>query len=265
MAHVPNVPIVNAGLEYINGLEIDYNAGTPTVTVNAGQCRDYTNTNDIILPESVIVSGLKVGANGVDVVIFTSGAPAIYAVYAIGDSTDYYPGAALFSLDEDVPQLPKGYDMYRRIGYVRSPLGTTNVSKWYQSGSSSTRVYYYDLPFAQTLPSPLPTSYTLFNFQSPSKADLLILDIAFTPAVAGDLVEFLPFDSPAAIADPTTAFGCARFGGGALGVKSVAPVTILVDPLANSFGFVYPTALFKVSSASDTLVINAVGFVDLLI
>lgn len=62
---MPNTPIVNAGVKYVNGLLLT-RTGNKTLGVAAGAARDSSNTNDIILDTAASVNGLFVGANGVD-------------------------------------------------------------------------------------------------------------------------------------------------------------------------------------------------------
>ncbi len=51
----PNTPVVNAGYDNIQGLAISNNDTTPDEIVDlaAGQCRDSSDTNDIVLSAAV--------------------------------------------------------------------------------------------------------------------------------------------------------------------------------------------------------------------
>lgn len=108
---VPNTPVVNAGLLYVNGLRLS-NLAIPSVPVSPfisgkalllepGQARDSTNSNDLILPQALdsagnpyvlngmpvgaVINGIRVGANGLDTGEMLPN--SLYAVYVIGSST----------------------------------------------------------------------------------------------------------------------------------------------------------------------------------
>ena len=121
---MPNTPIVNAGLKYANGLQLAW-ASDETITIAAGAARDSSNTNDIVLDASVTVSNIVSGANGLDT--GSVAANTMYAVYLIGDSTGYESTAGLLSTDASSPNLPGGYDMYRRIGWVLTDATSDNL------------------------------------------------------------------------------------------------------------------------------------------
>lgn len=119
MSLQPQTPIVNAGLKYVNGLLLSNSPLAPNtqLVLGAGQARDSSNVNDMLLSNDVALDGLHVGANGMDVAVLAPN--GMYAVYLIGDSTENQPIAGLLSLASNAqPFLPFGYDMFRLIGYV---------------------------------------------------------------------------------------------------------------------------------------------------
>lgn len=110
----PQTPVVNAGLYYVNGLELrnlvipstpvsPYVSGKALI-VQPGYARDVTNTNDLFLPQALdsagdpyelngypvgaVINGLVVGANGVDVSVLAIN--KMYAVYVIGASNSVF-------------------------------------------------------------------------------------------------------------------------------------------------------------------------------
>jgi hypothetical protein len=289
---IPNTPVVNAGLSYVNGLNLIYQGGgsivatAKLVNMEPGQARDSTNTNDIILPEALdangdpiedqygnpvgaMINGAAIGANGCDLSAFSLTNLGGWAVYVIGSSGSNQPSAGLFSQNQEVPILPAGYDMYRRVGYIRvlNVGGIPVIAQWYQEGQGEVRTYYYDLPVAQTVPlvsGALPVVYTPWNLFAPPYADQLIVDVSFTPTASTDRVSFLPFGSPAAAANPGTARGCVVFGGGGISFASESTFLIPVTPELNLSGFLDPTVLVKVSATTNALVVYVTGFVDLL-
>lgn len=135
------VPIINAGSLYVNNLILSF-VTTSSMTVSAGAARDSKNLNDIILKSTVTLKTSFVGPNGLDSGVISP--TTMYAVYIVGDSTGYKETCALISLDQSQPTLPFGYDMFRRIGWI-SINASSEIVKFYQYGTDSTRKYYYDI------------------------------------------------------------------------------------------------------------------------
>lgn len=244
---MPNTPIVNAGLTYVNGLTLTH-VDDETITLSAGAARDSSNTNDIILDAAVTLDGSTVGANGVDVTAFE--ASKLYAVYAIGDSTGYNATAGLFSLDTDQPALPGGYDMYRRIGWARTD-GSSDLLAFWQFGEGEQKVYYYDVGISE-LSAGSSATYAEIDLATsvPPIATQVIFDVAYTPDGATDVAEFLPFGS-------TATDGIVRFGYGVAG----AQVGQAVIPCRLDSGV--PKIQYKVTSG-DALTLLVTGFYDYL-
>ena len=244
---MPNTPIVNAGVKYVNGLTLTRTAAK-TMSVAAGAARDSSNTNDIILDALVSINGLFVGANGVDVAVLA--ASSLYAVYLIGDSTNYESTAALLSLSATAPNLPGGYDMYRRIGWVRTD-GSSNLLQFWQYGLDQTRMYYYDVGISE-LSGGAATTFTAIDLATsvPPTATEVLFDVTFTPDGATEVAEFLPFGSAATS-------GMVRFGYGV----AAAQVGMVTVPCQLDAGV--PKVLYKVA-AGDTLTLLTSGFKDFL-
>lgn len=176
----PQVPVANLGNLYCNGMSLTW-LTTTTMTVGIGQCRDSTDTVDIIMggnqyastsnpageqglnnPVSassvVTINTALTGAGGVDLGGGTAiTASRIYAVFAIGDSRGFNAGSALLSLAPltttatasaaPAPSLPLGYDVYRYIGSVAMD-GSKNLRQFVQTGAGLLRKMYYDVPTA---------------------------------------------------------------------------------------------------------------------
>ncbi len=172
----PASPIANIGTLYVNGMVLTYLTAT-TMTVGAGQCRDSTDTVDIIMGGNQYVSSTNVsGAQGLNSPVSASSAVTIntaltgaggvdlgggtaitasrmYAVFAIGDSRGYNSGSALLTLEPltatstassaAVPSLPAGYDVYRYIGSV-AMNSSRQIVAFMQTGSGLTRTMWYD-------------------------------------------------------------------------------------------------------------------------
>ena len=242
-------PIVNAGLKYVNGLEIS-KTSAKVLAVAAGAARNSTNVNDIELSAAVAINGLAVGqVNGVDLAALA--ASSMYAVYLIGDSTGYSDAGALLSLAANAaPTLPAGYDMYRRIGWVLTD-GSSNLLQFWQNGNGQLRWYYYDVAISELSGGSSATFAAVDLATSvPPIATNVLLDVAYTPNGATDVAEFLPFGSAASS-------GMVRFGYGVAGAQvGMAVVPCRLDP-----GL--PKIQNKVP-AGDALTLLVAGFQDYL-
>lgn len=102
----------------INGLVVAWTS-VSTVTIGVGVCRDKTDSFTIRTTAPLLVNIAVAGAGGLD-----TGAEASstwYSVFVIASSTGAVPLAGLLSTGGDNPTvLPAGYDIYRRVGYVRN-------------------------------------------------------------------------------------------------------------------------------------------------
>lgn len=246
---MPNTPIVNAGIKYVNDLQISKTADK-TLSMSAGAARDFTNTNDIILNSAVTINGATVGANGVDVAVLV--ASTMYAVYVIGDSTDYKSTGGLLSLASNTsPSLPSGYDMSRRVGWILTD-GSANILQFWQFGRGQERFYYYDVGIS-ALSAGTATSFTAINLSTsvPPVATQVMFDIAYTANSATDTAQFLPFGS-------TATNGIVRFGTG-VAAAQVGSITV---PCELNSGV--PTVQYKVTSGSDSLTLLTTGFRDFM-
>ena len=244
----PQTPVVNAGLLYVNGLQL-VRASATTVTMAAGAARDSSDANDITLSALVTLDGDTVGANGMDSAVLANS--TMYAVYVIGDSTLYNDAAALASLaSNSAPTLPRGYDMYRRVGWFLTD-GSADILQFWQYGSDESRTYYYDVGISE-LSGGSSTSFAEINLATsvPPIAAEVFFDILFTPDGAAEVAEFLPYGSAAAS-------GFVRFGTGV----AAAQVGSIVVPSQLKSGV--PTIQYKVASG-DTLTLLCTGFKDAL-
>jgi len=110
--------IINKPFLYIYGLGW-YTDGANQVFVNSGQCRDSTNSYDIVMPNNnVVINTLNSGLYGID-----SGdlqVSSVYEIYALGDTTNNNPSGLILHLQSSPAPLryPDGYNVSRLIGYV---------------------------------------------------------------------------------------------------------------------------------------------------
>lgn len=256
MVAIPQTPIVNAPNRYVNGLAIS-NFNSTILNVSNGAARDSTNTNDIImntLDTSVFLG--RNGLNGLDT--GTVAANLFYAVHIIGDSTDYNAPGFLLSLSAINPILPDGYDMFRRIGWMRTDGSANNLRMW-EYGDGLFRTYYYDVP-PTILTAGNATIFSAgfidlsalvavpnFSIISDECDPLISINISFTANSAVNVAEF-------AVANAATV-PIARFGTGvaATQVGNITIPTLLTT--ATSFRY-------RVTSASDALTLTLASFTD---
>lgn len=256
---IPNTPIVNAGLLYVNGLGISAVGANKLLTMQLGAARDSTNTNDIILditnPNEVngfiTINGAKVGVNGVDMapIVLSS----FYAVYVIGDSTDYQPTAGLLSLNAIQPSLPEGYDMYRRVGWVLTDA-SANILRFWQYGSGQGRMYYYDVGIT-VLTAGTAATFTEVNLGTsvPALSTEALFMYTFVPTAATDFAEFLPFGS-------TATNGIVQVGG-TVAASQTGMVTV---PTAPDLSTPPDAAILYRVTGTATLTLVLAGFRDIL-
>lgn len=102
----------------INGIVPEYTSSFQ-ITITAGSATDSTGVKFITLSSPAIIDISEIGEpNGLDVGIAAN--DTWYAVYVIADSLGVNPTSGLFSLSATAPTLPLGYDLFRRVGWVRN-------------------------------------------------------------------------------------------------------------------------------------------------
>ena len=221
-AIVPNSPIANLGTLYCSGMALTY-TDTTHMVVGTGQCRDSTDTVDIIMGATqyansvaesdsaavsvaVTINTALQGAGGVDLGGGTAiTASRMYAVFAIGDSRGFNAGSALLSLEPltagatasaaPVPSLPLGYDCYRYIGSV-SMDSSKHIRAFTQTGAGVNRTMRYQVPVAPgsaaTSGSAAYATIGVLSTLVPQTPLDVILSVTWTPLTANDIVYFAP-------------------------------------------------------------------------
>ena len=268
-----STPITNARQYYINGLKLSWLTGT-TMSVSAGRCSNSTNLNDISvgLPLNVAATQtgeLPVAAGSGAVTINTAahgaagldiGAMAnntFYAVYAIGDSFGNEPGSALISANLSAPLLPANYDMYFRIGFVKSS-GAAALLEFRQDGCGLDRWMWYDAPIATDITAGASATYAPVSCIAslPAATPTMVnFYCAFTPTGADDTLVLVPGTS-------TSSLGYATLSGSAAGVAKTGNLICPTDnPLTDAIDYkVTGTAVaISVSAYLDQLAAVAVG------
>ena len=242
-----STPVVNEGFKYINGMRLAYATAT-TMTVAAGQCRNSTDVNDINIDAAVTINTAVNGAAGLDQGSMANN--TFYAVYAIGDSFGNNAGSALISADLSSPLLPGGYNMYFRIGYVKSN-GSAQILPFRQEGVGMDRWMWYDAAIATDITAGASATFAAVDM-SDGVPDLTIsgevnILAVFTPTAAADTLELRPGDSSASA-------GYARASGD---VAAVAVTTNMVLPYDATTGIDY-----KVTGSAVAL--NVAAYLDQL-
>jgi len=181
-----NVPAINAGLLYVNGLDVSYNSPLK-ISVAAGQCRDSSNTIDIKIDSPVVVNLDVNGINGLDV--GTRNGSTWYYLYAVGSSTNMDVPGIMASASYDAPYLSLSYDSYRLIGAVRTNSGGS-ILKFVSIGSNNYRKVFWSIEAAAALVLNAGTSTTYASASLaalvPSMSRIAMLKAVYSPQAAGD-------------------------------------------------------------------------------
>lgn len=191
----------------IYGLNLSY-ASASTINFTAGNVLDSQSQNYINVLASGTLSTVLTGVlNGLDTGVVA--VSSLYYVYAIGCSldSDDNPSGLLCSLSATSPVMPKQligsippYDMARLIGFFFTD-GSANILKFYQYGNQSDRTIFYDTD-KQVITSGTATALTAVNLSTavpPINGLVIGLRGTYTPATAGDHVNFAPGASTATV------------------------------------------------------------------
>lgn len=266
-----STPIVNAGNTYINGLLLAY-ASTTTMTVTAGLCRNSTNVNDISvgLPLNVAATQTGVepvaagtgtvtintavnGVGGLDV--GTIAVSTFYAVYAIGDSYGINPGSALISASLTAPTLPSGYDMFFRIGYIKTD-GSALILPFRQDGCGLDRWMWYDAPIATGVTAGSSSSYASVDCSASLPANtptMVRFYCVFSPTGTNDKLVLVPGTSTSTLGYATLS-GTGAAVTGNLVCPTDSPTTDAVD-----YKVTGTAVAIDVAAYLDQLAVNIVG------
>lgn len=215
-SQIQNDPIYSLPHLYISGLNISV-ASTTVIALAPGAARDsnnnidmevgYPNLQGITTPATVnlnyipplFINSAVTGANGLDQGALA--ASSNYGVWLIADSRGYKPVAAVLSLTSNAyPLLPFGYDSLRLIGFAATTAGTIFTAAGILNAVNLKS--FYKQPEVSVLSAGNATTFTAINLSSaiPTTTDVNViafLDVQFTPAAAGDYVQFRPTGSSA--------------------------------------------------------------------
>jgi len=243
-----STPIVNARQYYINGLKLAYVSAT-TMTVSAGSCSNSTNVNDISVGLALNVAATQSGvtpvaagtgavtintavngAGGLDTGVMAN--DTFYAVFAIGDSFGVEPGSAMISASATAPTMPSGYDMFFRIGYIKSS-GAAAILAFRQDGYGLDRWMWYDAPIATDITSGSSATYAAVDCSDglPAATPTMVnFYCAFTPTAGDDTLVLVPGTSTATLGYATMSGSVAAVAvTGNLICPTDAPLTDAID------------------------------------
>lgn len=119
-------------LDYINGLIISKDSGSPndTILVSPGSAYDSSNSIVLVLDSNTSKTNLNQGAN------------TTYYVYIIGnDSASSID--IIISQEQVTPTLPAGYTKYRQIGYYTTD-GSSHINSIINLSSSYSKTFTSD-------------------------------------------------------------------------------------------------------------------------
>ena len=121
---------------YVNGFGLLFNT-TSIVDISEGFCMD---SNDEFFIQSSGNIQLNIVVSGIGGLDTGSESPDTwYAIHVIGDSTEINPVSGILSISQMSPTLPSGYDIFRRVGWVRNN-GSSNILDFQITGSGNNRV-----------------------------------------------------------------------------------------------------------------------------
>jgi hypothetical protein len=269
----------NLGNLFVNGGNLLF-LDTTHVLVTPGAFRDSTDVNDIILrptitqanatltgnPNELVIdanapnttiSVRNNGVNGLDVGVLA--ANSYYNVFVIGSSTagdvggfEFVPVACLLSLSATNPALPVGYDMFRRVGTIRTDATAapnTLVLGFTQTGVTQSRTMWYNTAI-EVKAVGFAAAFTAQNISAavPALATDVNFEVRLTPNAAGNFVAIRPTGSASAV-------GTALMSGSAAGVLKIDDIRCPCNAT--------PSIDWKTDAASN-VTLNVISYVDQL-
>lgn len=256
---------------YISGLSISP-ASTTLLSVAPGAARDSNNILDMVVglqnyqgvdnpalqfqnyQAGLLINSAVNGVNGLDT--GTIAASTQYAVYLIGDSRLYNNTAAMISLTSNAaPLMPSGYDSMRLIGFIETDGSSHFVYATHKPQNIAGLLQYYNSPAISVLSGGNATTFTAIDLTTNSAIPTTTLPnvivglfVTFTPAAAGDYVQFRPTGSSATGNLPTIV-------GIAAGVAQTQYLVMIAG-----VGSSKPEIDYLVSSGSDAVSVSVASW-----
>ena len=269
---IQNDPIYALPHLYISGMNISF-ASPTVIAIAPGQARDandvidmpisFPDANNNINPailyqnyqQPLLINSAVVGANGLD--SGTLAASSQYAVYLIGDSRGYNLVAGLLSLTSNAfPTLPFGYDSYRLLGFVATTAGSIFTYANQKPQNMVNAVQYINNPALSVLAGGTAAAFTAINLTNNAAVPtttlpniIVELFVTFTPAAAGDTVQFRPTGS-------TATAGLVTITGIAAGVAQSQYIQVIAG-----VGGGNPEIDYKLTSAADSVSVSVASWI----
>lgn len=275
-------PIYSLPFLYISGLNISV-ASTTVLALAPGQARDSNDNIDMpvsfptyegdpfgsnlvsqqgIVPpilfqnyqQPLFINSAVNGANGLDQGSLI--ATMDYAVYLIGDSSQRNPVAGLISLTSNsAPLLPLGYDSFRLLGFVQTDGSAHFVASSTNPINMRNARAYYLQPATSVLSGGNATSFTAIDLSGPiptttARDVIAYLLVQFTPAAAGDTVQFRPTNE----GTPQTA-NLVTITGQVANVAQTQYIQVICGVASSK-----PEIDYAVSSGSDSVNVSVAGY-----
>ena len=266
---VQNDPIYSLPHLYTQGMNVSVASNT-VVAIAPGQTRDSTDNIDMpigypnlqgntfpvslnlnYIPPVYVNSAIN-GINGLDQ--GTLAATSSYLVYVIGDSRGYNQVAGLLSLYSNAyPLLPKGYDSYILLGFV-STNGSTHFTAASVLNFKNARAFYLQ-PEISVLSAGNATTFTGVDLNGAialgtDTGVIAYLDVQFTPAAIGDVVQIRPTGSGTGTTGVYTI----------VGIAANVPQQQYLTVICGVNGSSHTSIDYLVSSASDAVTILVNGY-----
>jgi hypothetical protein len=269
---IQNDPIYALPHLYISGMNISY-ASTTVIAIAPGQARDgndiidmpisFPDANNNINPailfqnyqQPILINSTVNGINGLDT--GTIAASTQYAIYVIGDSRGYNLVGGLLSLTSNAaPTLPFGYDSYRLLGFTATDGSSHFVYSTQKPQNMKYALQYVNSPAITVLTGGNATTFTAIDLTTNSAIPtttlpnvIVDLFVTFTPAAAGDIVQFRPTGSSAT-------GGLVTITGAAAGYAQ----TQYIQAIAG-VGSSKPEIDYKVTSSSDAVTVAVASWI----
>lgn len=268
---IQNDPVYALPHLYISGMNISY-ASTTVIAIAPGQCRDsndvidmpisWPDANNNINPpilyqnyqQPLLINSAVTGANGLDT--GTIAASTQYAIYVIGDSRGYNLVAGLLSLASNAaPTLPQGYDSLRLIGFAETDGSSHFVYGTHEPQNMVGALQYCLSPAVSVLSGGNATTFTGVDLNTPVPTGTLPnviveLFVTFTPAAAGDTVQFRPTGSTATANLVTIT-----------GISAGVAQTQYIQVIAGVNGSSHSSIDYEVTSSSDAVSVSVAAWI----
>jgi hypothetical protein len=205
--------------------------------------------------QPLLINSTVVGANGIDTGAIA--ASSQYAIYLIGDSRGYNLVAGLISLTSNAfPTLPSGYDSYRLLGFAATDGSSHFVYATQKPQNMVGALQYINSPALSVLSGGNATTFTAIDLTTNAAVPtttlpnvIVELFVTFTPAAAGDTVQFRPTGS-------TATAGLVTITGAVAGVAQTQYIQVIAG-----VGSSKPEIDYKVTASGDAVSVSVASWI----